>query len=146
MRARIERTLAVGALSGDGPERVLANLAGKGMTVLARLRDLLTPAQAKLLPQDRVRIGLSRGASVYLLLRRPAKGTLSTAAAGGLPLVELVTRRRRSTAHHPPIAGAAIAKHVHGDMDAALRALLGIERARKLLCASFEESSRWLPT
>lgn len=148
MRKNLEREIAAAALgSGDGREAV-QQLFQQGLTAYRDARLGLRGAgldDALLRPgrRDYVRIGLPRGASVRLHLApydRPRP-------SGGLVNMPLFTVIRRSvpTRYMDVVPGAKeLARRVGTNIDAILRVVLGIERARCKLYELCREETRWL--
>jgi len=152
VKASLRREVAVAALSGGtGTEPVEAllrkgfgnyrdvrrNLGSCGLT--AALSDL----RANKAGRDYVRVALRRGATarIHLAPVRPH----TNGPIGHIPLVTIIPARGAERRHMDAASAAMeLAERAGTDVEAALRIVLGIERARKRCYELCEEATRWL--
>lgn len=154
MKANLRREVAAAALSGGTGSEPVEALLRKGFGKYRDVRRSLDNCglsqavrdmRKSKAGRDYIRISLRRGAAahIHLALRSwYADGTLD---ARQLPLVTVIPARGAEHRYMDAAAAAAeLAARAGTDVEAALRIVLGIERARKRCYELCEEASRWL--
>jgi hypothetical protein len=122
--AKIERQLAVDALAG---KRAGRDLLLKGLRSFLGLSSELGDA--------RTRIRLPYGARVDLI---------HDGSHGAMLAFYIPKKGAAISTQLPEIVAGWILDRAHGKVDVIVRALMGIERARRALLDSAEEKTRWL--
>lgn len=154
MKANLRREVAAAALSGGTGSEPVEALLRKGFAnyrdvrraldncgLGQAVRDLRTSKSGR----DYVRISLRRGATAHIHLALRSWYKDGTVASQQMPLVTIIPARGADRRHMDAASAAKeLAERAGTDVEAALRIVLGIERARKRCYELCEEASRWL--
>lgn len=154
MKASLRREVAVAALSGGTGSEPVEALLRKGF---GNYRDVRRSLDSCGLSQavrdmrksragrDYIRISLRRGATAHIHLALRSWHADGTIDSRQLPLVTIIPVRGAEHRYMDAAAAAAgLAVRAGTDVEAALRIVLGIERARKRCYELCEEATRWL--
>jgi hypothetical protein len=154
VKANLRREVAAAALGGGAGTEPIRALVLKGLSnyrdvrfnlrlcgLAFAVRDLRSSKAGR----DYVRIALRRGAKAHIHLAPQSWYQGGTFDQKVMPLVTVYPAsgalRKYADA---PSAAAELATRVGTDVEAALRVILGIERARRRLYELCEEATRWL--
>ena len=154
MKANLRREVAVAALSGGTGTEPVEALVRKGLAnyrdvrlslgkcgLVEAVRDLRKSKAGR----DYVRVALRRGATAHIHLTLKSTYPDGSVASNPAPLVTIHPARGASRRHMDAASAAKeLAERAGTDIDAALRIVLGIERARKRCYELCEEATRWL--
>ena len=154
MKANLRREVAAAALGGGTGSEPVETLLRKGFAnyrdvrrtldncgLSQAIRDMRKSKSGR----DYVRISLRRGATAHIHLALRSWYADGTMASQQLPLVTIIPVRGADRRHMDAASAAKeLAERAGTDVEAALRIVLGIERARKRCYEICEEASRWL--
>lgn len=154
MKANLRREVAAAALSGGTGIEPVEVLLRKGFAnyrdvrrsldncgLSQAIRDMRKSKSGR----DYVRISLRRGATAHIHLALRSWYADGTVDQKQLPLVTIIPVRGAERRHMDAASAAKeLAERAGTDVEAALRIVLGIERARKRCYELCEEASRWL--
>lgn len=154
MKANLRREVAVAALGGGTGSEPVEALLRKGFGNYRDVRRSLDNCGLSMAIRDMrksksgrdyVRVSLRRGATAHIHLAVRSYHSDGTMDHKQLPLVTVIPARGGERRHMDAAAAAKdLAERAGTDVEAALRIVLGIERARKRCYEICEEASRWL--
>lgn len=144
MKARVEREMAVAALSGSDEqireliEGGLRSFVGVRSTCYSMMKSVLAVAHKR---RHYVATRLPYGANLKILLYAPS----STFPAGReVPIIEITLRSGGTASTQDAMsASGMLTERIRGNPAAAVKVLLAIERARRQVLALAEEGTRW---
>lgn len=154
MKASLRREVAVAALSGGTGTEPVEALLRKGLSNYRDARRSLDNCGLSLAIRDMrrsksgrdyVRVSLRRGATAHIHLALRSSYADGTFDQKQQPLVTIIPAHGANRRHMDAASAAKeLAERAGTDVEAALRIVLGIERARKRCYELCEEASRWL--